>query len=48
MEITSYYIDENNILHTYIGNLKHVTISEVFSEDEAKEIIKELNEDINP
>lgn len=48
LKITSYYIDENNVLHTYIGNTKHVTISDVFSDKEALEIIEKLeNETIN-
>ena len=42
-QITSYYIDDNNVLHTYIGDIKHVTISEVFSEEQAESIIDELN-----
>ena len=29
INITSYYIDDNNTLHTYIGDLKHITISDV-------------------
>jgi hypothetical protein len=47
MKITSYYIDENNTMHTYCGNLKHVTISDVMSEDEAEALIDELNEETN-
>lgn len=45
-QITSYYIDENNTLHTYIGELKHVTISDVFSDDEAEGIVDELNKEL--
>ena len=47
LKITSYYIDEENIMHTYIGNVKHITISDVFSEDMANELIEELNEELN-
>jgi hypothetical protein len=47
MKITSYYIDENNTMHTYCGDLKHVTISDVMSEDEAEALIDELNEETN-
>lgn len=46
-EITSYYIDDNNNLHTYIGELKHVTISNVYSEDEAEGIVNDLNTSLN-
>ena len=28
-KITSYYIDDKNTMHTYIGDLKHITISSV-------------------
>jgi hypothetical protein len=41
--ITSYYIYDNNVMHTYIGDLKHVTISDVFSDEEAESLIDELN-----
>ena len=43
MEITSYYIDNNNVLHTYCGDYKHITISDVISDKSAKELIEELN-----
>ena len=42
-KITSYYIDDNNVLHTYCGNYKHLTISDVKSEKKAIKLIKELN-----
>jgi hypothetical protein len=45
--ITSYYIDENNVLHTYIEDKKHITISDIFTDEQAEEMIKELNEEIN-
>ena len=47
MNITGYYIDENNTMHTYCGDLKHVTISDVMSDDEAEALIDELNEETN-
>jgi hypothetical protein len=47
MQITSYYIDENNTMHTYIGELKHFTISEIYTEEQAEEIINELNKELN-
>jgi hypothetical protein len=46
MEITSYYIDENDTLHTFIHDAKHVTISNVTSDEQAQELIDELNEDL--
>ena len=42
MKITNYYIDDNNVLHTYCGDYKHLTISDVKSEKIAKELIKEM------
>ena len=42
-QITNYYIDENNTLHTYIGSYKHVTISKVMNDEQAENIIDELN-----
>jgi hypothetical protein len=46
IKITSYYIDENNTMHTYCGDLKHITISDVMSEEEAEELIYELNDEL--
>jgi len=43
MKITSYYIDENKVLHTYIGNSKHVTISDVTTDEQAQQLIDEEN-----
>ena len=43
MKITSYFIDENNVLHTFIGELKHITISDVFTDEQAEELINELD-----
>ncbi len=42
-KITSYFIDDNNVLHTWIGNVKHVTISDVVSKEQAEELVDELN-----
>jgi hypothetical protein len=47
MKITSYYIDDNYTLHTYIGNEKHVTISNVFTDNEAEELINQLDNQLN-
>jgi hypothetical protein len=47
MKITSYYIDENYIMHTYIGNEKYVTISNVFTDDDAERLINELDNQLN-
>tara|TARA_R100000734_G_C3227992_1_gene37061 strand:- start:10 stop:204 length:195 start_codon:yes stop_codon:yes gene_type:complete len=41
--ITSYYIDDNKTLHTFIGDVKHVTFSNVDNLLQAKELIKEEN-----
>ena len=43
IKITSYYIDDNNTLHTYIGDLKHITISDVKTDKRAEYIINEMN-----
>ena len=47
MKITSYYIDDNYVLHTYIGNKKHITISNVFNEDQAEELVNQLDNQLN-
>jgi hypothetical protein len=47
MKITSYYIDDNNTMHTFCGMLEHITISDVMSDDEAEALIDELNEETN-
>lgn len=41
--VTSYYIDENKILHTFIGELKHLTFENVQTEEQAEEIINQIN-----
>lgn len=46
LEITAYYIDENNTLHTYIGEYKHITISEVYTDSQAEEIVYEINKNL--
>ena len=45
-KITSYYIDDKNTLHTWIGEIKHVTISDVMSDEKAKELIEELEAEL--
>lgn len=47
MKITSYYIDDNYVMHTYIGNEKHITISDVFTDDDAERLINELDNQLN-
>ena len=42
-----YYIDDKNTMHTYIGNKKHITISDVKNDKQAEQIIKELNKELN-
>ena len=46
MYIDSYYIDDDNIMHTFIGKLTHVTISDVVSDEQAEELIGELNDEL--
>lgn len=43
MQITSYHIDDNNVLHTYIGEAEYFSISEVYTEEQAEDLINELN-----
>ena len=45
-KITSYYIDDKNTMHTYIGDLKHITISSVKNDKQANELINELNNEL--
>ena len=42
-KITSYYIDKDKVLHTFIENVKHVTFSEVNNDEEAQMLIDEEN-----
>ena len=42
-KIDNYYIDENNVLHTFIGDLKHITFEDVLSNEQAECIIADLN-----
>jgi hypothetical protein len=46
IKITSYYIDKENTLHTWMGQVKHVTISDVTSDEQAEELIEELNAEL--
>lgn len=46
-KITSYFIDNNYVLHTYIRELKHVTIENVRDDKQAEKIIDELNKKNN-
>ena len=46
MKITSYNIDNDNVLHTWINNLKHVTITNVKSDKQANRIINELDKEV--
>ena len=41
--ITSYFIDDNSTLHTFIGDLKHITFSNVDSISEAELLIEDYN-----
>ena len=45
--ITSYNIDDNGTLHTFIGDLKHITFSNVDSIFEAEILIEEENMKFN-
>jgi len=47
MKITSYYIDEHYILYTYIGNEKYTSIRDVFTDEEAEQIVTRLNNQLN-
>ena len=42
-KINSYYIDGNNVLHTFIGDLKHITFADITSNEQAESIIDDLN-----
>lgn len=42
-KINSYHIDENNVLHTFIGDLKHITFQDITSNEQAESIIADLN-----
>ena len=43
LKITSYTIDDNNVMHTYIGDLKHVTVNDVTSDEQAERLCNELD-----
>jgi hypothetical protein len=42
-KIDSYYIDESNVLHTFVGDLKHITFEDITSNEQAESIISDLN-----
>ena len=42
-KIDSYYIDESNVLHTFVGDLKHITFENITSNEQAESIISDLN-----
>jgi hypothetical protein len=41
--IDRYFIDENNILHTFRGNEKYITFENITSDEQAQTIIDGLN-----
>ena len=41
--IDRYYIDENNVLHTFIGDEKYITFDYITSDEQAQTIIDGLN-----
>ncbi len=41
--IDRFYIDENNILHTFRGNEKYITFENITSDEQAQTIIDGLN-----
>ena len=41
--IDRFYIDENNVLHTFIGNEKYITFEFISSDEQAQNIIDGLN-----
>ena len=41
--IDRFYIDENNILHTFIGIEKYITFENITSDEQAQTIIDGLN-----
>lgn len=47
MKITSYFIDNNNVMHTYCGELKHVTLLDVLNDEQAQRLIDTLNAEEN-
>jgi len=46
-EITSWYIDDDGTLHTWIGNKKHVTFEDVESDEQAEKLMREEEEQLN-
>jgi|TARA_Y100000015_G_C2360100_1_gene74804 hypothetical protein len=43
IRITSYYIDSDCVLHTFIGDTKHITFSNIDSEFQAEQLILDEN-----
>ena len=41
--IDSFYIDENNILHTFVNGEKYITFENITSDEQAQTIIDGLN-----
>ena len=41
--IDRYYIDENNVLHTFKGDEKYITFENITSDEQAQTIIDGLN-----
>jgi hypothetical protein len=41
--IDRYYIDENSVLHTFIGDEKYITFDYITSDEQAQTIIDGLN-----
>ena len=41
--IDKYYIDESNVLHTFIGDEKYITFENITSDEQAQTIIDGLN-----
>ena len=41
--IDRYYIDEKNVLHTFIGDEKYITFDYITSEEQVQTIIGRLN-----
>jgi hypothetical protein len=42
-QITNYHIDENRVLHTFVGDTKHITFSNVDSDFQARELVLSEN-----
>tara|TARA_X000001382_G_scaffold93690_2_gene68247 strand:+ start:1520 stop:1711 length:192 start_codon:yes stop_codon:yes gene_type:complete len=42
-QITNYHIDDNRVLHTFVGDTKHITFSNVDSDFQARELVLSEN-----